>query len=170
MNTNAYPKKRNMRKRISNPIPKGWSNTNKLGEDIINLELDDKSIISKALLKTIKSEELMNKKLIANLNYLAAHERVRQAIYLKHLELKEKVLETEEKLLKLGLKTSTFSAFRITERDRTPDTEVMENLRFEKLLELETPKDNTNFHEIFQQVNVSYLRTLNYANTKYKSQ
>ncbi|XP_008179725.1 uncharacterized protein LOC100575025 [Acyrthosiphon pisum] len=155
MNTNAYPKKRNKRKRISTPIPKEQSNTIEYVEDMTNLEQQEKDTISEPMLEKIKSEEIVYEKLVENFTILSANERAHQAITLKYLELKEKVLETEEELLKLGVKTSTLPAFCLNEEDRTPpDIEVIEDPRREKLLKLEITREDKIREEIFQKFNV----------------
>ncbi|XP_003243310.1 uncharacterized protein LOC100571200 [Acyrthosiphon pisum] len=166
MNTNAYPKKKNMRKTISTQISKRWSNTNKHGKNMKikpNEKLHYNGTISHCMLKRIRAEEASSIQLLANLNILLADEKARQAINLKHSELKKKVLEAEEKLLKLGVKTSTFSAFRPKEEDITPDIEVTDDPRLEQLLRCEIATNSWPVREeVFRKFNVPLIQ----VNTK----
>jgi len=100
-------------------------------------------VISEKLRNKFKMIEQINKKLVSNINALTANELAYENLNIKYLELKSKVLDTEEKLLMNGIDTSEYPAFGSEEVDWTSEFGTIQSSKFEQLLLLEMNAENT---------------------------
>jgi len=98
--------------------------------------------ISEKFQERLRTLEQINSKLVSRINQMAVREKSFHDIYIKYLALKDKVLETEEKLLLNGIDTSEYSAFDKEEQEDS-DVEIIEDTKFEVLLECELNTENT---------------------------
>lgn len=142
MNFNTYHIKRTVRKKISISIRKRTKIVSTLcikrrKPTKTQLKLKYRNVISKKCQKRFKALEQINRKLAANIRFMSANEQACQDIKLKYLKLKDKVLETEEELLKDGINTLEYPAFCSDEEDENSDIEIIEDPKFEQLLAFE---------------------------------
>jgi len=98
------------------------------------IKIEYRHSISSKIQKRLKLLERINSRLISKIKYLTTYKNDLQNIKIKYLKLKEKVLDTEVKLLLNGVDTSKYSMFYInyeeknTERNNTDKDQQLEIL------------------------------------------
>jgi len=97
-------------------------------------------IINSKCVRKLKSLEHRNSKLTLKIKQLTIQKQELQDIQIKYLELKEKVLETEEKLLIKGIDTSEYSAFSLANEDH--DISTTNDTKCDVLLEPKLEREN----------------------------
>lgn len=83
----------------------------------------------------------VNCRLMSKVKQLTIRKQQLQDIQIKYLNLKEKVLETEEKLLDNGIDTSEYPVFALVNEDDN-DTETMNDNKYDILLECKLDREN----------------------------
>ncbi|KAL5237807.1 hypothetical protein ACI65C_005217 [Semiaphis heraclei] len=98
--------------------------------------------ISARFYKKLQQLERMNRKLCLKIRYLATYKNEFQNIKIKYLRLKEKVVDTEIKLLLDGIPTSDYPLFNIDYNEKSPKNDD-DNSKF-PITQLEILSDHHN--------------------------
>lgn len=83
----------------------------------------------------------VNCRLMSKVKQLTIRKQELQDIQIKYLNLKDKVLETEEKLLNNGIDTSEYPVFALA-NEEDKDTETMNDNKYDILLECKLDREN----------------------------
>lgn len=115
--------------------------------------------ISEKFQKRLNNLEQINSKLVLRMNEMVAIDQSFHDTNIKYLALKEKVLETEEKLLMNGIDTSKYSAFYKGEQDANSGVKIIKDSKFKILLECEVDIENKNPVNKYTQNDASFFFT-----------
>jgi len=85
--------------------------------------------------------ERKNNKLLSKIKQLTIRKQQLQDVQIKYLELKEKVLESEEKLLMNGIDTEEYSAFSLANNE-DQDILAINDTKYDVLLECKLDREN----------------------------
>ncbi|CAI6361621.1 unnamed protein product [Macrosiphum euphorbiae] len=146
MNTNT----RNIQRRNSISIRKKKTEVGsklfvrKKNQTKTEIELADRDdVITEKWRKKFKIMDEINRKIATNIKILTANKLAYEDFNIKYLQLKSKVLDTEEKLLRNGIDTSEYPAFSNEEVDWSSEFGTVRSSKFERLLLLEMNAENT---------------------------
>lgn len=90
--------------------------------------------------KRLRFYQRVNSRLMSKVKQLTIRKQELQDIQIKYLDLKEKVLETEEKLLDNGVDTSEYPVFALVSDDK--DSETINDNKYDILLECKLDREN----------------------------
>ncbi|XP_025202835.1 uncharacterized protein LOC112599927 [Melanaphis sacchari] len=139
-NRGKASKKTCIPKKKMNTTPACWTNTNNNRNKV-----PVKHFLASKFIQRLKLLQRKNCRLISKVKQLMIRKQELQDVQIKYLELKDKVLETEEKLLMNGIDTSEYSAFSFANGDQ--DTEAIKDNKYDVLLECKLDKENQMLNE-----------------------
>lgn len=100
--------------------------------------------ISEKFQERLSFLEQLNNKLFSRINELSAIDQSFHDVNLKYLALKDKVVETEQKLLMNGIDPSKYPAFYKEEQDADSVVKIIDDTKFKIILECEVDIVNKN--------------------------
>ncbi|XP_027845391.1 uncharacterized protein LOC114125814 [Aphis gossypii] len=96
--------------------------------------------VANKFVKRLSFYQRVNSRLMSKVKQLTIRKQELQDIQIKYLHLKEKVLETEEKLLDNGIDTSEYPVFALVCEDK--DSETINDNKYDILLECKLDREN----------------------------
>jgi len=126
-------------------IPRKKINTNIVPTCLINpnnsrSKTPVRHFVAGKFVKRLRFYQRVNCRLMSKVKELTIRKQELQDIQIKYLDLKEKVLETEEKLLDNGIDTSEYPVFALVSEDK--DSETITDNKYDILLECKLDREN----------------------------
>lgn len=153
---NSINKSKNLRNKLTVSVPTSVSKTNELQSRISYPTPKYKHNLHNKCCKKLKLMTRQNQRLLSKIRKMATRQHDILDFKIKFLELKDRVIETEEQLLNLGVDTSIYSAFNV--KDGLP--KIPSDVGFDILIECKLEELNEQLASTSNSVSQTNMQAL----------